>query len=291
MPPRLYGKAPHGGVVKALPLGSLITSRGCPFDCSYCFNSRLAGKRQRRRSPRLVADEIEMLVREFRVKEIHFIDDNLTLHRSHIEEICMEILDRRLAIHWAAPNGIRVDSADSSLFKLMKRSGCYFVSFGIESADDGILERAGKRIDIETVKRAVRDAAAAGIITLGFFIFGLPGETLETMRKTLALALELPLKKAQFHLLDVLPGTRLWEELEGAHRPDWHKRSFQEVKWVPEGLTEEALKRFLSYAFRRFYLRPGPLGCILSLLRPGQIPSLFRRLNDFGVLPLKPWKR
>lgn len=142
--PRIYKKAPHGGLVKSFPVAPLTSTRGCPFECTFCASPVLWNRTIRYRSPENVVDEIEYLVKEFNVREVHFEDDNLTLKKEHIEGICNLILKRKIKINWATPNGVRVDTLDLELLKLMKKSGCYFIAFGIESGNQGILDQAKK---------------------------------------------------------------------------------------------------------------------------------------------------
>ena len=284
MDPRKYRRAPHGGFVRSFPVAPVTSTRGCPFECTFCASPVIWGRRIRYRSPKNVVDEIEYLVEEFGVREIHFEDDNLTLKKSHIEEICELILERRLKIHWATPNGVRVDTITPELLRLMKRSGCYFIAFGIESGNEEILRNIKKETDLSTVTRAVIEAHRAGMITQGFFIFGLPGETEKTVQKTIDYAMTLPLDKAQFLLLDVLPGSGIWEEIKERMKPDWSKRSYQEVDWVPETITREALQKAPSMAFRKFFLRPRQIMCAIKHIKPSQIGFVLKRMRDFGVI-------
>lgn len=286
MPPKTYKKAPHGGFVKKFPVAPITSTRGCPYECTFCASPEIWGRRIRYRSPKNVVDEIEYLVKGFGVREIHFEDDNLTLKRDHVAGICELILDRGLKISWATPNGIRVDTITPELLKLMKRSGCYFIAFGIESGNESILKKIKKETDLATITHAVHQAHNAGLMTQGFFIFGLPGETEATVQKTIDYAKTIPLDKAQFLLLDVLPGSRIWEGLKGQSlNADSSKRSYQEVTWVPEGIGRDILECAPSKAFRSFFLRPRQVLNALKFIKPAQFPFVIRRMADFGIIP------
>lgn len=284
MDPRLYQKAPHGAFIKRFPVAPLMSTRGCPFECSFCASPFLWEKRIRFRSPENVVEEIEYLVREFGVREIHFEDDNLTLRRSHIEGICNLLLRRKLDISWAAPNGVRADTLDRGLVGLMKRSGCYMLAFGIESGNQEILDRVGKRTDLSTVRRAIAEAGRAGIVTQGFFIFGLPGETEETVKETLRFAKRSGLDRAQFLLLDVIPGSRLGEDLMVEGDPRSRGRSYQQVSWCPDTISRDFLQRAPGWAFRSFFFRPRQLYRLVRMIRPAQLKYLIRRIRDFNIL-------
>ncbi|MDO8551679.1 MAG: radical SAM protein [bacterium] len=120
----------------------------------------------------------------------------------------------------------------------MKKSGCYFVAFGIESGNQKILEKIKKGEDLETIKKAIEMVDKLGLICQGFFIFGLPGETKRTIIDSIEFAKKSKLSRAQFAILDILPGSELWESLKGKFKPNWNKISYLEPEWVPEGITK-----------------------------------------------------
>ena len=133
--PRTYPVAPHGMIAHAHPIAPIITTRGCPYSCTYCSAPITAGKRMRYRDPKNVVDEIEMLVNDFGVKEIQIEDDNFTLNRKHCITICEEILKRGIKVLWSLPNGVRIDKLDKEMLLLMKKAGCVSMALGIESAN------------------------------------------------------------------------------------------------------------------------------------------------------------
>jgi len=283
--PRTYPKAPHGAIVRNYPIGVVTTTRGCPYACTFCASPQFYDRTIRFRSPANVLAEIRHLVDTFGVREIHFEDDNLTLKREHIESLCRMILDSDLRISWACPNGVRADRIDEPLVQLMKQSGCYYFAFGIESANQTILDNIHKHEKIDDIRRSIDIAARAGISCQGFFIFGLPGETAATIDETIQFAKSSRLARAQFLILDVLPGSELWSTLQGQFAPNWSKNSFKEPEWIPQGLTKEYLLQAQSRAFRDFYLKsPRRMLALARSIRPGQIKYLLRRLLDYRIL-------
>jgi len=283
MDPRTYKHAPHGGLIKNFPVAPMTSTRGCPFDCSFCASPTLWGRRIRFRSPGNVVDEIEYLVRDFGVKEVHFEDDNFTLRADHAQGVCDEILRRGIRISWALPNGIRVDAVTPELLKLMHKSGCYYTAFGVESGSPEILKNVNKRTDLAKIEQAVHWANDAGIMTQGFFIFGLPGETAGTIEETIEFAKRIPLDRGQFLLLDVLPGSRLWDELRDEIQADSRVRSYQEAMWIPPTVDEATLRSAPARAFRRFFFRPKQMLKLLRFVRLSQIPFILQRVRDFGM--------
>ncbi len=282
--PRAYPKAPHGAIVKRFPIGVITTTRGCPYPCTFCASPKFYQRKIRFRSPENVVAEIEMLVRDFGVREIHFEDDNFTLKREHVAAICELILQKKINVTWACPNGIRADRVDKELIRLMKCAGCYYFAYGIESADAGILKNIKKSETIEEIEQSIEWAREAGISCQGFFIFGLPGETEATIEKTIRFACRSKLSRAQFLILDVIPGSELWTTLDGQFQPDWSKNSYKEPEWLPEGLTRETLLKAQSRAFRKFYSNPARFFGLATSIKPSQIAFLLQRLREYRVV-------
>ncbi|MDO8592367.1 MAG: radical SAM protein [bacterium] len=281
--PRKYQKAPHGALVKNFPVAPIVSTRGCPYSCKFCASPRFWGKRLRFRSPENVIAEIELLVKNFGVKEIHFEDDNLTLRREHAMAICNLIIARGVKISWATPNGIRADKVDEELLRLMKTAGCYYVVFGIESGNQKILENINKKETLADIEKAVKIANKLGMMTQGFFILGLPGETEETIKNSIDFAKRIPLDRAQFLILDLLPGSALWEEQKNNFVVDYKKESYHEPTWVPDTISPETLKKWQPKAFRSFFFRPGPLFSLIKFFRLSQIKYIINRLKDFKI--------
>ncbi len=285
--PRNYKKAPHGGFIRHFPYAPITATRGCPYRCTFCASPKFSRRTIRFRSPENVVKEIEYLVKNFKIREIHFEDDNLTFHRDFAVRLCNLIIESGLKISWACPNGVRADRVDLELLKLMKKSGCYYIAFGVESGNQEILDNVKKDLKLEDVERAARLAKMAGIMTQGFFIFGLPGETAETIQKTIKFSKSVPFTRAQFLILDVMPGTELWETLRFEDKVDWAKNSYHEITWTPPTVDPDTLANSAPRAFREFYGRPKQLISIVRYMKPGQVPFLVKRLKDIGVLQIR----
>jgi anaerobic magnesium-protoporphyrin IX monomethyl ester cyclase len=191
---------------------TVITSRGCPYSCIFCSGHRMFGPKVRFRNPGLVADEIEEIQRDFGPTQINIVDDTFTLNHRHARAVCEEMLRRNLKIKWNV--FARVDTVTEDLAQLMKRAGCEWMLFGVESADEEILKTIRKGITPDGVVRAVKIATEAGIGVFNSFILGLPGESWDTAMKSVAFADELYHKygaKYGFHILSPLPGTELYD--------------------------------------------------------------------------------
>jgi anaerobic magnesium-protoporphyrin IX monomethyl ester cyclase len=188
--------------------GSLITGRGCPFNCIFCAGHRMTGRRVRLREARSVVDEMQT-IQELGFREIYIEDDLLTLNHAHVHAICDEILSRGLRIRWNAFS--RVDTITRELLNRMKQAGCYGLVYGVESGNQEILDRVKKKITLKKVKQAVALTKEAGMSAVTSFILGLPGETRKTMRQSYDLAKSLNAPYC-LHVLAPFPGTEVREK-------------------------------------------------------------------------------
>jgi anaerobic magnesium-protoporphyrin IX monomethyl ester cyclase len=284
MNPHDYPKAPHGAVIKGFPVGVIVTSRGCPYECTFCAAPKFCDRKIRFRTPENVVEEIKYLINNFKIKEIHFEDDNLTFDADNVKKLCRLLIEKKININWACPNGIRADNISPEIIQLMKDSGCYYFAYGIESANPQILKNIKKKESIETIEKAIETADRIWISTQGFFIFGLPGETETTIEENINFALRSKLSRAQFIILDVLPGSELWDTLKGKFIPNWEKESYREPEWLPEGITKEQLLAAQTKAFKKFYLRPKIFLRLLKLVNHRQIYYLIKRLKVYGLI-------
>lgn len=162
---------------------SLMSARGCPIACTFCSASAMFGPRYRRRTPRLVVDEIEMLASRYGMQGIKIFDSTFTLNRHHAETVCDELIRRRLNLPWECE--IRVGSVDPPLLEKMRRAGCYYVDIGVESGSQRVLDRCvRKQIKLEEAEKLFRWTKELGLMTKVFFTVGHPGETAAEGRMT-----------------------------------------------------------------------------------------------------------
>lgn len=174
------------------PWATIVTSRGCPFDCIFCSIHNTMGYKWRARSPKNVVDEIEYLYNQYKVRTFFFEDDNFTLDLVRAKEILKEIKKRNLNINWQAPNGIRADLLDEELVSLIKETNCTRVRVAIEHGDQEFLNNVvNKKLDLQKLKEGVKLLRKYKLDVDGFFIVGIPGETDETMKNSINFAKEL----------------------------------------------------------------------------------------------------
>lgn len=200
---KYQGADPHRTKLE-LPIS---TSRGCPFSCIFC--ARPFGRYRRRRSVASVIEEIERNIDSFGCEALVFCDETFIVDLKYANDLFQSIIRRGLhkKVIWSCET--RIDLASPELFRLMKKAGCYYVYFGFETGDDTILKIARKNFTVEQVKPAVKWAKDAGLICAGSFIIGLPGESEETVDKSIKLAQELNIYSTTFPLAVPFPGTVL----------------------------------------------------------------------------------
>jgi anaerobic magnesium-protoporphyrin IX monomethyl ester cyclase len=242
---------------KKSTIGNIISSRGCPFHCTFCESSLLFGRVFRARSPKNVVDEMEQLINQYRPKTIEFSDDLFTLNMKRTETICDEIKRRGLDISWACSS--RVDTVSRSLLRKMKRAGCILIYYGVESGSQRVLNLMKKHIKIEQIVRAIKWTKEAGIETLASFIIGFPGETRKDIEETIAFAKSLDVDYAQFSFATPYPGTELYrmaKEKGLLLTEDWSQYTAGKPIIAVDSSTKDDLTKLLRKAYQKFYLSP-----------------------------------
>lgn len=250
---------------KLYPFLTSITGRGCRYRCSFCqIPQVMNGHRYRTRSVENVVDEMERNLKLFPdLREIMFEDDTLTMRiaRDRLIELCEEIIRRDLPLSWSA--NARVDLNDYETLQLMKRSGCRMLCVGFEFGDQKVLNNVKKGTTIEQMYTFAENAARAKLRIHGCFMFGGPGETMDTARKTIEMSQALKIDTAQFTGVVAYPGTTYfdWAKQGGHLIPedwrDWVDADFEQqgVVELPD-LSKDQINALIDEGLRSFYLRP-----------------------------------
>ncbi|GAB4355210.1 MAG: radical SAM protein [Candidatus Abyssubacteria bacterium] len=261
------------------PTASIITSRGCPGQCTFCDRS-VFGQKWRGHGTEYVLDMIRENIRRQNIRSLVINDDTFVVDHKRLISICEGMIRDKLNLTWSC--SARIDEMNLEVLRLMKRAGCFQIAYGLESGSDRILEAMRKRVSTGRMRQAIQDTKKAGIRSKGYFIIGYPGETFETVMETIHFALSVPLDDAQFTFLTPFPGTEVYRTAreKGNFTDDWDKMSMWEAVFVPNGFTADDMKRLRSTAFRRFYFRPGIIASYAALL--ARSPSLsLNLLKDF----------
>lgn len=263
LPLPLYDLLPLTKYVMPLmngPFCFVLTSRGCPAGCKFCIKHVSYGWSVRLLSPERILKELRILY-DLGIRNIHMYADMFTVNREQVMSVCNMILQEGLKIRWTCNS--RVDYVDEEMLKLMGQAGCWMISWGIESGNEVILQKAAKGADPKKAHRALTWAKKAGIKNWGYFIIGLAGETVETIQETIALAKKLPLEIALFHVAAPYPGTPFFFEVieKGWFREGirWEEVDMDKETVLQYGnLSSEDLTYWQRRAFREWAMRPGP---------------------------------
>lgn len=249
----------YEAVFKRFPAATMITSRGCPHRCVYCsFPQTIYSRKHRAASPERVVKEIRHLVKDLGVREIRLDDDCFEVDRARAFRICKLLENEKLDLIWSVQ--CRPGNIDLDLAKAMKKAGCHFILYGIESGNDEILKKIRKGTTVEAMRRGVGAAKKAGIDILNCIMLGFYWDTPETVRQTIEFAKELNAEFTQFSTPTALPGTEYYELLrsEGCLVGEsWEEfDSFHHAGVELPNLSTEFLNKTLSGIYKDYYLRP-----------------------------------
>ena len=269
----VYKATGHIGVSNKV--ANVLTSRGCPARCTFCESFLTMGYKFRAHSAEYVLDEIRQLKERYGVQQIVFNDDTFTINYERVKQICETMIKENFNIKWfcfARVNTIR----DAEMLELMKAAGCVQINFGVETGDENMMKSIKKGITLDQARKAFKLAHKVGIKTSAGFIFGFPGETKETIERTINFAVELNPDVALFNVLVPFPGTDTFK-----HFPELQKQTDDPVFWESfktasaggdpvielPGLSKEDLKKAIVRANKRYYMRFGYLMRQLSRIR------------------------
>ncbi len=234
---------------------TLVTSRGCPFSCTFCDRA-VFGNRYRHHSIEYIIDMIRRLKVDHGIDHIIFYDDNFTVDKNHLTRLLEEIMRLPFPITWNSD--ARTDLIDPELLRLMKRAGAFMINYGIETADPDLLESMEKTLSPETAARAVSITAEAGIYVKGLFIVGAPGETRDSIERTKDFISDLPFTLINASKYTPYPGCEAYEDIEkyGEFDEDWEKMNAMNFVFWPDTIDRESLVRGYNDLLKEFYKNP-----------------------------------
>lgn len=256
------------------PSTSIVTSRGCMGACTFCDN-QVFGRTVRSFSPEYILGMMEHLVEHWKVRDITIYDDNFVTRRDVLKGVCEGIASRDWDLSWSC--NARVDVVTEKSLQWMADAGCWQISFGIESGNQGILNQEIKGVTLEQIRKTIEFCHQIGIQTKGFFMIGHPGETRETVRETIDFALSMPLDSFQMSFVTPFPGTAMYHEAHehGQFIEDWEKMNMWTPVFIPHGFTVHELIALQKKAIRSFYLQPRVLWNYLRSLNSwGRVKAL-----------------
>ncbi|MEW6202289.1 MAG: radical SAM protein [bacterium] len=282
--PRYY--SPASNCYLRSPSTSVITSRGCPGRCTFCDRT-VSTNVLRGHSTEYLIEEIEALRRDFVIRDIIFYDDNFVTLRKRLHTLCEAMISRGSPVSWSCT--ARVDMVSPEGLKLMKKAGCWQIAYGIESGSQEILDSLNKGITLETIRQTLKWTQKAGINNRGYFMIGVPGESVETIKKTIAFMKSLPLDDFHISYFTPWPASQLYHEIKrSGYYKDidemWGQMSGWLPVYVPDGMTAVELERWHRRAFVAFYLRPRPI--LRYLKNSARNPAVFVRMirGGYGII-------
>ena len=236
------------------PNTSIISSRGCPYQCSYCDRS-VFSRGFRFNSPEYILSHVALLEREYGIRHVFFYDDLFTFDRKRVAEFCR--LKEQMGIKAGYNCIARLEHVDAELLALLKQSGCWQVNFGIESGDPEILKKHRKFYGLDEVGRKLQMVKDAGMRVKGLFMIGLPGEDAAAIQRTIDYALSLPLDEINVTKFTPFPGAPVFRTLHqfGEFTEDWDLMNCMNFVFIPNGMTKPQLEELYNRFIRSFYRR------------------------------------
>lgn len=259
IPPPASLNSKHPGI-------GIITTRGCPFSCTFC--TKISGSKLRLIPVPKVIEQLKYLKEKFNIKQFHFYDDTISCNRKYIIELCETIIRENLNIHWSG--FARVDTVDEEILMKMKKAGCFIIMYGVESMDEEILLSIKKGITVPQIKTALNLTRKVGIESRISVIIGNPKDTPETLQKTQKELLKLKTDFLQVFIAIPMPGSQFYKEAKAENRvlsENWENYNLSKVLYKHPVFTEKQLFKIQRQYYLAFYLRFGIILRYLSKIR------------------------
>ncbi len=241
------------------------SSRGCPYACSYCDRS-VFRRSFRYNSAEYLYEHMKYLKKRFGIRHINFYDDQFTFNRGRVEEFCRMMMNNHLNMTFNC--AVRAEHIDFELMKLMKSSGCWMMSLGIETGDPELLAQHRQNVDLDMLADTIRNIKRAGIRTKGLLMMGLPGESEESIKCSMDYVFSLPIDDFNLAKFTPFPGSPLYENIHnlGTFDEDWDKMDCMNFLFVPKGMSKERLNELFVKFYKAHYTRPKVLLGYVTML-------------------------
>ncbi len=264
------------------PNSSCISSRGCPYSCSYCDRS-VFRRSFRYNSAEYMYEHLRYLKKRFGIRHVIFYDDQFTFNRQRIEDFTRMLLDRPLGMTFNCV--VRAEHIDLELLRRLKASGCWMISLGIETGDEDLLAQHRRNVNLNLLAEKIRLIKKVGIRTKGLLMIGLPGETEDSIKKTMKYVFSLPIDDINLAKFTPFPGAPIYENIHklGEFNEDWEKMDCMHFQFIPNGMTKERMEELFQMFYKTHFLRPKVLWNYTTMLwhSPGSWLRFILNITDF----------
>jgi radical SAM superfamily enzyme YgiQ (UPF0313 family) len=240
---------------KMVPCATILTSRGCPYNCTFCDKNTF-GSIYRIRTAENIIEEIKHLIHHHNIKEIAFVDDTFNINNERLNKLFALMKSNNINLPWTCM--ARINTASYEQLKAMKQANCWHISFGIESGSQDIINIIKKGIDLDHARKVIKWCKEIGLQTKGFFMIGHPGETKQSIQETIDFGLSIPLTNIVVTINTPFPGSWNYDNAKTyGSMPDidWSIYNMWTPVFVPNGLSEAYLKEKHGEFIKRFYFR------------------------------------
>lgn len=248
-------------VYKRLPTFNIMVSRGCPYQCTFCNAFEVMGRKPRYKPVELVMEEIDYLIGEYGIRGLMFHDSTFTINRNWVQRFCEALIRGNYNLTWMCLT--RVDCVDGPLLTLMKRAGCFGLSYGVESANQKSLDLIKKNLTVKENETVIKMSLKMGLFVTATYLLGLPGENVRDVKRTIRFAKRLGTQIAHFFLPLPYPGTEFFEQCQkdGGIEPDPDFKKFSMTAadrpvYVNPRIGWETMMKLQEYAIRSYYFQP-----------------------------------
>jgi anaerobic magnesium-protoporphyrin IX monomethyl ester cyclase len=264
------------------PSTSCISSRGCPYACSYCDRS-VFRRSFRYNSADYLYAHLAYLRERFGIRHVNFYDDQFTFNRKRVEDFCGMMVDRPLGMTFNC--AVRAEHVDFDILRRMKAAGCWMVSLGIETGDPELLAQHRQNADLDMLADTIRLIKKARIRVKGLLMMGLPGESEESIRRSMEYVYSLPIDDFNLAKFTPFPGSPLYEKIHqlGSFDEDWEQMDCMQFRFVPNGMSRERLEELFIEFYKRHFQRPRVLAGYVAMLwrSPDSWKRFALNLGDF----------
>lgn len=264
------------------PNTSCISSRGCPYSCSYCDRS-VFRRTFRYNSAEYLYEHLRYLKERFGIRHINFYDDQFTFNRQRVEDFTGMMIDRPLGMTFNC--AVRAEHIDAGLLAQMRSAGCWMMSLGIETGDEQLLARHRQNADLGHLAEKIRMIKAAGIRTKGLLMMGLPGETEMSIQRSMKYVFSLPIDDFNLAKFTPFPGSPVYENIHelGEFEEDWEKMDCMNFLFITKGMTRQRLEELFQEFYRNHFMRPKVLWGYVTMLwhSPDSWLRFLRNIADF----------